>query len=204
MAKSIFLPQRVRPVHKRNSVFRAKSWMTNDKGEMTWVDPWVQNILHDEGERYILARSFDTDLTGFNTTHPSLWIGLDKRVLTSGDHEVDTLATVIGASATGGGGETELGTPPYARQEVSTTAGFTMEVSGAFYQVRSINVAFTAPTGGAAIGTVRNRFLCSAASGAPAGAILIASLPFTNNIERTINAGDTLNTNFIIGLTEPA
>lgn len=174
--------------HKRGlHLLSAYSWCINADGQLEWVDPLQLNILHDEGEQYILSAAFDTDLAGFGAPPGSLYLGLDAR---SGLAEDDTLGmTGFNEPSTGG----------YARQALSTTTGFTLSQPGAYYQATSATASFgPATTGG--MGTVNNRFLTTTASGT-AGK-LIASVPLTTS--RTINVGDTLNTNIILGLSETA
>lgn len=192
------------PIRKRPySVFHAKSQHFDKNGNLLWEEPdWVHNILHDEGEQYILACAFDTDLgAGFTpSTFPTansqpanyLYMGLDNRTTLA---ENDTLATVTVVPGSGG----EPNTGNYTRQPISIVTGFTITQPGAYYQAaQAAPSSFTAS--GASMGTARNRFLCNAISGTPTNGRLIASLPLSQ--VRTINDGDTLNTNLIIGLSE--
>lgn len=166
-------------------VVRAASWLVDKDGNELWRDEPVYNILHDEGEQAILSAFFDTDLATYGPPPASLYIGLDSRTTLAED---DTLASLTGEPTTGG----------YARKAVSTTTGFTLAQPADFYRATSQTVSFTAAGGN--IGTVRNRFLTTVASGT--GGKLICSLALST--PRTINEGDTLNTNFIIGLAESA
>lgn len=169
-------------------VFAAYSWGIDAEGNLIWVDPLQLNILHDEGEQYILSAAFDTDLSGFGAPPANLYLGLDNRTTPA---EADTLATV------GSGGEPTIG--GYARQAIPTTNGFTLAQPGTYYQATSTTESFgPATTGG--MGTVKNRFLCTVVSGT--GGKLIATVALSTT--RTINEGDTLNTNIILGLSETA
>lgn len=168
-------------------IMSAYSWCINADGQLEWVDPLQLNILHDEGEQYMLSAAFDTDLAGFGAPPANLYLGLDAR---SGLAEGDTL---------GMGGFNEPSTGGYARQALSTTTGFTLSQPGAYYQATSAAASFGPATSGG-MGTVTNRFLTTTSSGT-AGK-LIASVPLTTS--RTINVGDTLNTNIILGLSETA
>lgn len=170
----------------RPHVFAAYSWGTNADGELIWVDDLQLNILHDEGEQYILSAAFDTDLAGYGAPPANLYLGLDARATPA---EGDTLASLSG-EPTGGG---------YSRQAIPTTTGFTLTQPGAYYQATSTTESFgPATTGG--MGTVTQRFLTTAASGTTG--LLIATVALSAS--RTINEGDTLNTNLILGLSESA
>lgn len=164
-------------------VVHAASWLVDKDGNELWREPVTSNILHDEGEQAILSAYFDTDLATFGAPPVNLHIGLDNRTTLA---EADTLASLVTEPTTGG----------YARKAVSTATGFTLAQPADFYRATSLTVSFTA-TGGN-IGSVLNRFLCTAASGT-AGKLL-CSLALST--ARTINLNDTLNTNFIIGLAE--
>lgn len=166
-------------------VVKAASWLVDKDGNELWREPITYNILHDQGEQAILSAYFDTDLANFGPPPASLHIGLDNRTTLA---EADTLASLVGEPTTGG----------YSRKAVSTATGFTLAQPADFYRATSDTVSFTASGGN--IGTVRNRFLCTVASGT--SGLLLVSLALS--VERTINDGDTLNTNFIIGLAESA
>lgn len=164
-------------------VVRAVSWLVDEDGNELWREPEKLNILHDEGEQAILSAYFDTDLAGFGPPPANLYVGLDNRTSLS---ESDTLSSLVNEPNTGG----------YSRKAVSTATGFTLAQPADFYRATSQTVSFTAMGGN--IGEVRNRFLCTAASGT--GGLLLVTLALSTL--RTINEGDTLNTNFIIGLAE--
>lgn len=183
-APRLFVPGFLRPVAlRRVHVFHGLSWQTDRHGRLLWVEEGpVDNILHDEGEQYILARAFDTDLTGYSSTPTNLWLGLDARATLA---EADTLASITGEPTLGG----------YARKSVSTTAGFTITQPGAYYQAATGTLAFTASGGN--YGTVKNRFLATTSD---ASGKLICSLALS--ADRTVNDGDTLNVSLTIGLSE--
>jgi hypothetical protein len=164
-------------------------------GNITWVDPWKDNILHDGGEQYILSAVFATNYSLFGAALAALFLGLDNRTTPA---EADTLATVVanGEPTTGG----------YARKSIATNgtgAGgqpFVFSNPGAYYIATSATQTWTAS--GAAYGTVKNRFLCSDLTAVvdAAGDHLIASLALST--ARTINDGDSLATNLAIGMSE--
>lgn len=173
----------------RPHIFSAYSWLINANGELEWVDPLMLNILHDEGEQYMLSAAFDTDYTGYGAPPANLYLGLDARGALA---EGDTLATVAATEPTTGG---------YNRQAIPTTTGFTLSQPGTYYQATSTTESFGPATAGG-MGTVNNRFLCThvTATTSGSGQRLIASVALST--ARTINDGDTLNTNIILGLSE--
>lgn len=182
--RDIFLPGDVRP--KRRSrrdlhIVHAQSWAVDAEGNIVWVDPWMSNILHDEGEIAILSAYFDTDLATYGAPPANLYLGLDNRTTPA---EADTLASLSGEPSGNG----------YARVAVPTTTGFTIAASAPYNQATSSTVAFTAS--GGSIGPVKNRFLCTVVSGTSGKLIATVALSTT----RTLNATDTLNTNMVLQL----
>jgi hypothetical protein len=168
----------------RPHIAAAYSWGTNADGELIWVDDLMLNILHDEGEQAILSAYFDTDLATFGAPPANLYMGLDARASLA---EANTLASLSGEPSGNG----------YARQAIPTTTGFTLSQPGAYYQATPTTSTF-GPATGSAWSAVLNRFLCTVSSGTSGK--LIASLALTAS--RTLQVGDSLNTNLIIGLSE--
>ena len=186
--RDVFLPGRVRPVKRSRRdlhVLHMESFHYNKDGKLLWHDPLRSNILHDEGELYILSAAFDTDLAGYGAPPASLYIGLDNRNTGGALAETDTLGMAGFAEPTGNG---------YARQGVSTATGFSLSAVAPYQQAQSATVTFAAS--GGSIGPVRNRFLCTVGSGT-AGK-LIASVPLSQS--RTLASGDSLQTNIILQL----
>lgn len=180
-APRLWLPGSITPVRKSIHVLHAWSWQTDPEGKTIWAEPaWVSNILHDEGEQYILACAFDTDT---DTAPANLYFGLDARVTPA---EADTLVSLSGEPSGSG----------YARQPVSTSTGFTLSQDAGDYQAASSTVTFTASGGDWT--AVLNRFLGDVVSGT-AGR-LIATLAL--DASRTITDGSSLNTNYTVKLSE--
>jgi hypothetical protein len=166
-------------------------------GRITWIDPWVQNILHDGGEQYILSALFATGYSNYGAAG-TVYLGLDSRNSLA---EGDTLATIAA-----NGEPTIGGASGYARKSLTITgtgvAGqkFVLAQPGAYYIATSETQTWTAAGGN--YGQLDNRFLCSHATAVAdaAGAHVIASLPFSTS--RTINDGDSIAANIAIGISE--
>lgn len=188
-----FLPGQTTPVRKRLSVFKARSWSYDKDGNLLWSEGWVNNLLHDGGEQYILSAIFATAYSNYGSALSALFLGLDNRTSLA---EADTLASLTGEPTTGG----------YARKSISTTgtgaAGqpWVLAQPGAYYIATSATQTWTAA--GAAYGSVKNRFLASdlTAVADAAAKHLIASLALSTT--RTINDGDSLASNLAVGLSE--
>ncbi len=151
-------------------------------GNLKWAEENVPNLLHDEGEQAILSAYFDTDLSGFGAPPASLYVGL--RTSSPGIAESDALTTLTEVSGTG-----------YARQAVSTTAGFTLSQVSDAYRATSGNVVFTASGTWSAAAAL---FLCTVSSGTSGK--LIASVALSTS--RTLVSGDTLTITLYVGLSE--
>lgn len=192
-----FLPGRTSPTPKRRiHLLSGMAYGTDRFGNVTWVDPWRDNILHDGGEQYILSAIFATTYANFGSALTALFLGLDNRTSLA---EGDTLATVNALEPT-------LGSFGYSRKSLATTgtgAGgqpFVLSQPGAYYIATSSNQTWTASGGN--IGTVRNRFLASDATAVADGDDdhLLCSLALS--AVRTINDGDALTSNIVIGMSE--
>lgn len=154
-----------------------------------WTDP---NILHDEGEQYMLARSFATAYTGYTTTPATVYLGLDTRASLA---EADDLIAISGEPSTGG----------YARQSLSTGgtgAGgqdlVMSQVTGA-YRLTSKSLTFTHNTTGASWTGLLNMFLTDASSGTSGKLYCSVALSTSRTIA---NTGESLTCTIYIGLSE--
>lgn len=148
-------------------------------GRVLWEGLAMPNLLHDEGEQYILQTSFSEE----QTVPVNFFIGLDARVALA---EADNLAALSGEPSTNG----------YAREAVpSTNVGFVVTQDAGDYQAKSQTVTFNA-TGGA-WGPVDNMFL---ATSSDATGKLIASVALS--AQRTLQDGDSLDVDITIKLAE--
>lgn len=160
------------------------------EGNILWSDENLHNILHDEGEQYILSAAFATTMAGYGPPPSTLYIGLDTSTRSLG--ELDTLA-LVGENASANG---------YIRAGLSTAGAglavddFYIAQPAAYFQAQSKIIEWTAIT--ANWTTVTKLFLCTADSGI-AGK-LICTVPLSTN--RTLAVGDTIRCAMYIGLSE--
>lgn len=164
---------------KRFSVWDVRCFAPD--GTLVWEELGVPNMLHDEGEQFILEVLF----TQAASVPAAYYLGLDDRATLA---EADTLVTVAATEPVGSG---------YSRQPVNSDAvDWTITQNGGDYQAASAVVTFAAS--GGTIGPVKNLFLCNVASGT-AGA-LIASVELSE--ERTMPNNFSLETSMIVKITE--
>lgn len=149
-------------------------------GEVIWEEVIEENVLHDEGEQFMLQVVFDEQ----QSVPTDYYIGLDNR-----------------GSPAEGDGLTELSGEPsgngYARQAVpSDNVGWTVTQSAGDYQAASTTETFTAS--GGAWGAVQQMFLCNTVTGTAGKLIATAAL----STSRTLQDGDSLQTDITIKLSE--
>lgn len=169
----------------------------DSKGNVLWQnDEVIDNILHDAGETYIIARIFATGHATYTTTYSALYLGLDAR---SSLAETDTLLSLTGEPSGNG----------YARIACSTAGDgtaktgvdnkdFYINASAGAYGAESKTVTFTCET--TAWSAVTHLFLCSASNGTTGA--LICSLDLSTS--RTLQVGDSLQASMNIYLGEAA
>lgn len=110
-------------------------------GKVIWEDHDILNLLHTEGEQFLLTCCFENNGTVVPTDY---YFGLDARSsLAAGDN----MATISSLEPSGNG---------YSRQTVSSNGGFTVQLVGSYYRAVGSIVTFSA-TG--TYGPVRNLFL---------------------------------------------
>mgnify|MGYP000927937585 CR=1 FL=1 len=150
----------------------------NKAGELLWKDEDLDNVLHDEGELYILSAAFATGYSGYGVAPDNLYLGLDTSTRTLG--ETDTLS-LVGENSQANG---------YERKALSTHG---TGVSGQDFVLNQpstcINDAWT---------TVTKLFLCTVATGI--NGKLICSIPLSSS--RTLQPGDVISAAMYIGLSE--
>ena len=195
---AVFLPGRSTPVKNRLHVVHAHASQLDKDGRLIWVeDGWQHNILHTQGEDYILSRAFDTDYGGAPggwdpsgwTTANTMYVGLDNRATPA---EGNTLANLSGEPSGNG----------YQRQAILVTTGFTIQASGSGYQEAASAATISFSASGGDWTAVQQRFLCTDQSAVLSGTgdLLLATIPLSAS--RTVKNGDTLNTNIVVGLSE--
>ena len=110
-------------------------------GKVIWEDHDILNILHTEGEQFLLTCCFDNDGSIVPTDY---YFGLDARSTVAAS---DTMSTITSLEPSGNG---------YSRQTVSSNGGFTIQLVGSYYRAVGSIVTFSA-TG--TYGPVKNLFL---------------------------------------------
>jgi len=149
-------------------------------GEVIWEETIEENVLHDEGEQFMLQVVFDEQ----QTVPANYYIGLDNRASPA---EADTLVS-LSAEPSGNG---------YARQPVpSDNVGWTVSMSAGDYQAASTTETFTAS--GGAWTAVQQMFLCTTVTGTAGKLVATAAL----STSRTLQDGDSLQTDITIKLSE--
>lgn len=144
-------------------------------GKVIWEE-FIHNVVHDEGEQYILEVVF----TEIQSPPFNYYIGLDNRV---GISEADNLGSLV---------DEPTGINGYARQDVrSDDTGFTVAQVGGAYQALTKVVTFTA-TGGS-WGPVDKAFLTTTIG---AGGKLICTAALSE--DRTLIDGETLDVSMYI------
>ncbi|MHA2043230.1 MAG: hypothetical protein ACW99G_00465 [Candidatus Thorarchaeota archaeon] len=147
-------------------------------GEILWQDENILNLLHTEGEVYILTTLFDGEAIPV-----AYYLGLDNRSSLSVD---DTMASL--ATEPNGNG--------YLRQPVLSSGEFTFSVTnGGFTQAQTPIVEFNAS--GGSWGPVSNIFL---ATQADSTGFLISSLTLSSPV--TLSDGERVTVRMGIGMRD--
>lgn len=153
---------------------------TDARGRLLWAG-FGRNMLHDEGEQFILQVVFSE----VQTPPAAYYIGLDARTSLA---EADNLAALV---------DEPPGTYGYARKAVNSDAtDFTISQESGDYQALTKTVTFTAA--GGAIGPVTKAFLCTVVSGTSGK--LIQSVALSQS--RTLQSGESLNVSMYLRLSE--
>ena len=111
-----------------------------------WMETNLPNLLHDEGERYLLSAGFATNLPGYGPAPGKLYVGIDNRATVE---RAQTLTQVAEAEPSG-----------YKRISLNTAKDF-FPLDDPIFAL-AMEVQFLAE---ADLGMVRNAFLCTAPSG---------------------------------------
>lgn len=148
-------------------------------GSVVWSDRNIRNILHAEGELFMLSCCFAND----GLVVPGLYyFGLDAR---SSVAVTDTMADVAGEPSGNG----------YARQSVSSNGGFSVVQQSGIYRAVPSVVTFTASGGG--YGPMRNLFLTNMSDNS---GYLISTATLSSPV--TFTAGDAINLRMSIQLAD--
>ena len=138
-------------------------------GNVIWSDENILNMLHTEGEQFLLSCCFAND----GTVVPSdYYFGLDSR---SSIALSDTMTTISSSEPSGNG---------YSRQTVSSNGGFTVQQVGSYYRAIGNIVTFTA-TG--TYGPIKNLFMTNKSDNS---GFLISSASLSSTV--TFASGDSV------------
>ena len=144
-----------------------------------WKQTNLPNIMHADGEEFILSIVFDTD-SGISIP-TNYYLGLDQRsTLTASDQMVNLV--------------NEPSINGYARQAINSTTGFFIDNTGSNCSARSAVATFTAI--GGQWGPVNNLFLTNKVDNT---GFLIATAPLTS--PRTVLLGETLSLRITLSLS---
>lgn len=159
-------------------------------GNIKWEAHDLDNILHDEGEQYILSAAFATGMAGYGVAPSTLYLGLDTSTRTLA--EADTLVNVTENLEANG----------YTRKPLVTTGAgtsaddFYITQPSAYYQAQTKIVEWSATN--ANWTTVTKLFLTTAATGTTGKLICSIALSAT----RTLAVGDVIKCAMYLGLSE--
>lgn len=147
--------------------------------EVIWESKNIYNMLHNEGEKYVLDCCFNNP----GTFPPAnYYFGLDNRnPITAADLIEDIVDEPVGSG--------------YLRATVGSSGQFTVDVFGGVYRATGQIVTFSAT--GAGWGPVSSLFLTTKNDDT---GILIASAPLSNTI--TMVGGDAINLRMALALRD--
>lgn len=141
------------------------------EGQVIWESENIRNLLHKEGESFILRAVFQGGVQS-QVIPENYYIGLDARFVLDVE---DNLGSLIGEPSGNG----------YTRQAVSSSGGFDVTLEDSNYRATSPIVAFTAVIGG--WGPVSNIFLTDSTTST---GNLISSAALPSNL--SVADGDTV------------
>lgn len=146
-----------------------------------WVEKDLKNLLHPDGELYLLSAAFATQLSGYGPAPDNLYVGIDNRTTIEAK---DTLAIVTAY---------EPKVSSYKRQALKTSKDFTLMPGER--QIMA-GVSFEA---GHDIKSVSKYFITTASSGSANGKLLMS---VAMRHERALFPGDVLRLEITIGLKD--
>jgi hypothetical protein len=145
------------------------------EGRVLWRDENLYNLLHSEGEDFLLRALFLGGNSPSTYIPASYYFGLDDRTVIGLN---DTMVTVADGN--------EPTVNGYARQAVSSSGQFNIVTVSSVHQANSPILSFHAS--GGSWGPVHNLFLTDDAGYAGK---LIASVPLSQSL--TVNDGETIS-----------
>lgn len=150
-------------------------WKTDSEGNVVWRDQNLYNLLHLDGEEFLLKACFIGGIE--NTIIPEkYYFGLDNRTSVASD---DTMASIAESG-------NEPATNGYSRVNISSSNVFNVSPSGDHFVALGPIISFSA-TGGS-WGPTRNLFLTTEPDNT---GYLISSVALSEVL--TVNTGETIN-----------
>lgn len=147
-----------------------------------WRKENINNLLHTEGEEFILKVTFSSEIS----VPTNYYLGLDDRTTVAVG---DTLSDLTGEPTVGG----------YSRQTVDSSTGFIFEVVNGINRAKTPVLTFTAA--GSDWGPVSNLFLTTQAqSETPSSGYLISTIPLGEDV--TVVDGDSINVRYALSLKD--
>lgn len=150
----------------------------SDSGKIMWSKKSLKNILHQQGQEYMIKAIFSTSSASIPSNY---YLGLDAR---NTPDLSDTLTSSLSGEPTQNG---------YSRQPVASLNGFTVELDGDNYTGTSGTITFSAS--GGAWGPVKNIFLATTLNNS---GYLISTVALSST--RTLLDGQSLSMRFVLGL----
>lgn len=167
-----------------HGIMKVASIQHISKGKVIWEENNLYNMIHSDGEQYILETLFYND----GTKPPAnYWLGLDNRVILNYS---DTIADLTGEPIAGG----------YARQPISSSTesnskwAIIPDTGPAQHKAVSTIVQFSSDVTG--FGPCNNLFL----STDEASGVLISSVRLSNEVQ--ISNGDYIYLRMVLSLRE--
>lgn len=143
------------------------------QGNVKWVDRNIRNVLHQDGEEFLLRAAFTGGQT--STIIPDdYYLGLDNRTTIADSNTMDDL---IGEPTSGG----------YARQTVNSSGDFVVSLENDHYLAKSPIVTFRATSG--SWGPCANLFLTDKSD---ASGYLISTAVLSTPADLTIGESVTM------------
>ena len=148
--------------------------LTNEKGEVLWENKNLKNMLHLQGDQFILNALFLGGVT--NTYIPSsYYFGLDNRISLAASNTMSNISS---------GGEPAI--HGYSRNAVASVGAFTVSLVSGVYQAQCPILVYSAS--GGSWGPIRNLFMTNKSD---YSGVLISSVALGQII--TVSSGNSIN-----------
>lgn len=148
-------------------------------GKVIWEDRNLYNMLHTNGEEFLLTALFNNDGTALPEYY---YLGLDNRTVLLADQTMEDV-------------EDEPSINGYSRQTLSSASGWDIELHNGVHRAVGNIITFTAVAG--TWGPVQNLFLTDQPNNT---GYLIASVPLS--VSATLTDGDAINMRMALSLRD--